>query len=202
MHAIKKSIVGLALALSVTSVAAQSPNAVIQGAISELEAGLDGRKEELTNDRAALRELIDDILLPRFDRKYAAQLVLGRHWRTADSTQRERFINSFYNSLLGKYADGVLEFEPDRIEVLSYRGDPTKKRTMVRTIVTLNDGARVPVNYGMVLRDSGWLMFDITIEGVSYIRNYRTELDAEVRSSSLDAVIARFESEAGTVDGE
>ncbi|MDH3748883.1 MAG: ABC transporter substrate-binding protein [Gammaproteobacteria bacterium] len=202
MHVIKTSIVGLALALSVTSVAAQSPNAVIQGAISELEAGLDGRKEELTNDRAALHALIDDILLPRFDRKYAAQLVLGKHWRTADSTQRERFINSFYNSLLGKYADGVLEFEPDRIEVLSYRGDPTKKRTMVRTIVTLSDGARVPVNYGMVMRASGWLMFDVTVEGVSYIRNYRTELDAEVRSSSLDAVIARFESEAGIVNGE
>ena len=169
---------------------------LITGAIDELAVGLDGRKDELAEDREALHALIDEILLPRFDRKYAAQLVLGQHWRTANEEQRERFIDAFYSAMLDKYADGVLEFNQDRIEVLAYRGDPTKKRTMVRTMVRLNDGQKVPVNYGLVKRDAGWLMFDVTIEGVSYIRNFRAELDSEVRASSLEAVIARFESEA------
>lgn len=202
MRAIQFSLVLLAFALSVSSAAAQSPNDLVESAIDQLAAGLDGRKQELANDRAALHSLIDDILLPRFDRKYAAQLVLGKHWRSADNTQRDRFIAAFYNAMLRKYADGVLEFEQDRIEVLSFRGDATKQRTMVRTIVLLNDGARVPVNYGVVIRDSGWLIFDVTIEGVSYIRNYRAELDAEIRASSLEAVIERFEAEAGTFKGE
>jgi len=198
----KYSLFVLALSFSVASASAQSPNDLIESAISELATRLDGRKEALTNDRVALHALIDDILLPRFDRKYAAQLVLGKHWRNADPSQRDRFIIAFYDAMLRKYADGVLEFEQDRIEVLSFRGDMTKQRNMVRTIVLLNDGARVPVNYGVVLRDSGWLIFDVTIEGVSYIRNYRTELDAEIRTSSLDAVIERFESDAGIVNGE
>lgn len=202
MRAIQFSLVLLAFALSVSSAAAQSPNDLVESAIDQLAAGLDGRKQELANDRAALHSLIDDILLPRFDRKYAAQLVLGKHWRSADNTQRDRFTAAFYNAMLRKYADGVLEFEQDRIEVLSFRGDATKQRTMVRTIVLLNDGARVPVNYGVVIRDSGWLIFDVTIEGVSYIRNYRAELDAEIRASSLEAVIERFEAEAGTFKGE
>ena len=191
-----------AVAWGLTASAADSPNTLVEDAIDELAAALDGRKDELAADREALHALIDDMLLPRFDRKYAARLVLGQHWRTADDTQRERFIDAFYNALLRKYADGVLEFEQDKIEVLPFRGDATKQRTMVRTIVTLNDGTKVPVNYGLVMRDSGWLIFDVTIEGISYIRNYRAELDSEIRGTSLEAVIKRFESEAGSVAGE
>lgn len=202
MYLLKKSLFIVLLALGASAAAAQSPNSLVEGAIEELSMGLDGRKEELSSDRAALNALIDEILLPRFDRRYAAQLVLGKHWRNADDTQRERFIEAFYNAMLRKYADGVLEFEQDRIEVLAFRGDATKKRTMVRTIVLLDDGARVPVNYGVVMRDSGWLIFDVTIEGVSYIRNYRAELDSEIRADGLDRMIARFESESGIVNGE
>lgn len=178
------------------------PNAVVESAIAELTVALDGRQDELAADTAALYALIDDILLPRFDRKYAAQLVLGKHWRAADAAQRDRFIDAFYSALLRKYADGVLEFEPDRVEVLPFRGDTTKKRVTVRTKIQLEDGTDALVNYGLVLRDAGWLFFDVTIEGISYVRNYRAELDSEIRSTSLEAVITRFESEAGAANGE
>lgn len=202
MDTIKKTV-GLLLLCSAVAVASiPSPNAIVESAIDELAAGLNGRKEELTANRAALHSLIDTILMPRFDRRYAAQLVLGKHWRDASDAQRKRFIDAFYGALLRKYADGVLEFEQDRIEVLPFRGDATKQRTMVRTMVLLNDGNRVPVNYGLVMRDAGWLIFDVTIEGVSYIRNYRAELDAEIRSTSLDAVISRFEAEASQTASE
>jgi phospholipid transport system substrate-binding protein len=178
-----------------------SPNEVITSAIDELAAALDGRQEELAEDPRALREVIDPILLPRFDRKYAAQLVLGKHWRAADAAQRERFVEAFYEAMLRKYSDGVAEFDPDRVEVLPYRGDKTQKRTTVRSLVTLNDGTETPVNYGLVKRDSGWMIFDVTIEGVSYIRNFRAELDSEISSSSLEEVIARYEREASDSAG-
>ena len=187
----------LACHIAAPAVAADgSPNDLVTSAIDELATALDGRKDELAADRGALYAVIDKILLPRFDRKYAAQLVLGQHWRTADDEQRARFVDAFYTAMLDKYADGVLEFEEDRIEVLPFRGDTDKKRTMVRTIVRLNDGQKVPVNYGLVQRDAGWLIFDVTIEGVSYIRNFRAELDSEIRSTSLEDVIARYESDA------
>lgn len=202
MEMIKKTVGLLLLCGGLAAASIPSPNAIVESAIDELAAGLNGRKEELTANRAALHSLIDTILMPRFDRRYAAQLVLGKHWRDASDAQRKRFIDAFYGALLRKYADGVLEFEQDRIEVLPFRGDATKQRTMVRTMVLLNDGNRVPVNYGLVMRDAGWLIFDVTIEGVSYIRNYRAELDAEIRSTSLDAVISRFEAEASQTAGE
>ncbi|MDJ0698818.1 MAG: ABC transporter substrate-binding protein [Woeseiaceae bacterium] len=184
------------LMLTMPAAFAESPNLIIEEAAELLAASLDGRKEELAADRDALHELINGILLPRFDRRYSAQLVLGRHWRTASNDQRQRFIDAFYNALLQRYADGVLEYDQDRVEILPFRGDASKPRTMVRSIVTLNDGSKVPVNYGLVKRENGWLLFDVTIEGVSYIRNFRAELDSEIRSTSLAAVIERLESEA------
>jgi phospholipid transport system substrate-binding protein len=173
---------------------AQEPNDVIQSASDQLASELEGRKDALSEDREALYALIDRVLLPRFDRRYAAQLVLGRHWRAASPEQRERFIEAFYGSLLRRYADGVLEFDQEKIEILPFRDDLTKPRTTVRTTVTLEDGTSVPVNYGMVKRESGWLMFDVTIEGISYVRNFRTELNSEIQATSLDAVIERLES--------
>ncbi len=180
---------------------AQEPYEQVEQAMAELEAGLAGRKEELRHDSAALYEMINGILLPRFNRTYSAQLVLGKNWKTADAAQRERFIDGFYNSLLRKYAEGVLEFDQDRVQLLPFRGDLSKKRTIVKTNVRLDDGVKVTVNYGFADRGDGWKMFDVTIEGISFVRNYRTEVDSEIRSSSLDAVIDRLEAEARAATG-
>ncbi|MDH3758109.1 MAG: ABC transporter substrate-binding protein [Gammaproteobacteria bacterium] len=188
-----------ALLLTATAVADPgSPDAVIEGAVMELTEKLSGRKEELAEDRDALYALINDILLPRFDRKLAAQLVLAKHWRTASDEQRERFINAFYDSLLRKYADGLLEFDEEQIEVIHFRGDTSAKRSLVKTNVTLDDGTKVPVHYDLVNRGDHWLIFNVKVEGVSYVSNYRTELDSEIRSTSLAAVIERLESEASS----
>lgn len=179
-----------------------SPNTIIDSAVIELTEQLDGRKAELSADRPSLYVLIDAILLPRFDRKFAAQIVLAKHWRSASETQKTRFVEAFYQALLRKYADGVLEFDPDKIEVLPYRGDASKSRTKVRSTVALDDGSKVFVDYDLVKRKTGWLVFNVVIEGVSYVRNYRAELDQEIRSTSLDAVISRLEGEADIVANE
>lgn len=184
------------LALGSTALANNSPKDVVQGAADELAQKLKGRKAELRANREELYKLIDEILLPRFDRDYAARLVLGRHWRSANPAQRERFIEAFYRSLLHKYADGVLEFDQGKVEILPYRGDDEDERTTVRTFVTLDDGTRVPVNYALVRRDDGWYIFDVTIEGISYVRNFRAEMHSEITSKGLPAVIERLEAEA------
>ena len=132
---------------------------------------------------------------PHFDTEFAARRVLGRHWRGATPEQRKRFVDAFYNSLLRKYADGLLEFDQDRIEILPFRGDPSRKQATVKTNVTLNDGTEVPVHYQLAKRDDGWLMFDVKVEGISYVTNYRKEFDAEIRTSSLMSVIERLEAE-------
>jgi len=191
------ALTAAALSLASLTAFADSPNSVIEEAVDLLAEGLDGRKSELAADRPALYKLIDSILLPRFDREFAARVVLAKHWKTASAEQKERFIEAFYQSLMRRYADGVLEFDPNRITILPFRGDATKNRTKVRSTVVLDDGSKVAVDYDLVKRESGWLVFNVAIEGVSYVINYRAELDSEINSSSLGAVINRLEKEAG-----
>ena len=188
----KRIILASIIGLMSCGAMAESPNDVVQAAADALEVAIDGRKDELAKDRDALYAMVDDILLPIFDRRYAAQLVLGKHWRNASDDERGDFVDAFYRSLLRKYSDGVLEFNQDSLEILPFRGDDTKPRATVKTIVRLDNGTKVPVNYGVVKRESGWMMFDVTIEGISYVRNFRTELNAEIQAKGLRAVINRL----------
>ena len=190
-------LVGMAL-----PAAGASPTDVIKEASNELASQLATRKNELAADSDALYAMVNDIILPRFDQRYAAQLVLGRNWRSASDEQRAAFIDAYYQSLLRKYADGVLEFNQDRIEILPFRGDESKGRVIVKTRVTLDDGTNVPVDYGLSNRSGDWMVFDVIIEGISYVRNFRAELNSEIQNSSLDAVIARLQREAQPSAGE
>lgn len=177
-------------------VSAAPPNELIDGALQLLQQELSTRKEELATDKLALYAFVDEIIAPRFDRELAAQLVLGKHWRVANDSQKTRFIEAFYTTLLHRYADGILEFDLSSLEVLPYHGDETKKRTKVKTKVRLEDGTVVPVSYSLIARPDGWRFFDVVIEGISYVRNFRAEIDSEIRSTSLVAVIERLESDA------
>ncbi len=202
MKAILLSLLFCAVPFAATN--AQSnlePNQVIEEAVELFAAKMEGRQEELAADRNALYALIDEILLPRFDRKFAAQVVLAKHWRSANAEQRERFIEAFYQALVRKYADGLLEFQQDMVSIAPFRGDLSKPRTKVRSTVQLVDGTKVSVDYELVKRDAGWLLFNVVIEGISYVRNFRAELDSEIRSSSLNAVIERLESEINSSAG-
>jgi len=181
--------------------AGAEPVEVITEAVELLTEGLDTRKDEFIADNDALYAFIDGILLPRFDREFAAGAVLGKHWRAATDEQKSRFIEAFYISLVHRYADGLLEFDTDRVEILPFRG--AKKRTAtVKTSVRLDDSTKIPVHYTLVNREDKWRMFNVTIEGVSYIRNYKMEMESQIRDSGLEKVIQRLETEAGLVANE
>ena len=196
--AVKCFALTLVFSLFPLYVLAESPNDVVAEALNLLDQEIETQKEELSNDKQALYTVIDNILLPRFDRKLAAQLVLARHWRTANDDQKERFIEAFYMTLVHRYADGVLGFELEKMEILPYRGDESKNRTVVKTKALLDDGTEVPVDYSIVKRAQGWLLYDVKIEGISYVRNFRTEFNSEINATGLDAVIERLEAEART----
>ena len=196
MKGFKFVFVGLACMLFPIHAGAEAPDEFISEIVDLLGERLEGRKNELSKDADALYALIDDILLPRFARKRAAQQVLATHWRAASEEQRERFVSAFYSVLIQRYADGILEFEHDRIKVLPFRGDLKSKRVIVKTRVDTEGGKKISVNYGLVSRDSSWMMWDVTIEGVSYIRNFRAEFDSEINATSLEEVIVRLEDES------
>ena len=171
------------------------PQELIQKVSQDLLRDLDANRAAYTKDPKQLRALVDRYLLPHFDVDYAARLVLGKHWRTATEAQRKRFIDAFYQSLMRNYGDAVLEFRSDRLRLLPFRGDKASGSATVRTEVTRENGTPVPVNYSLRATPKGWKAWDVTIEGISYVKNYRTDFGTEVQQKGIDAVIQRLEAQ-------
>ena len=174
-----------------------APQELMQDTAQRMVDALDQDREGYRKDPERIEALVDEILLPHFDTDYSARLVLGKYWRDATPEQRKRFIDAFYHSLLNKYGKALADFTSDRMTILPFKGDPSEGRAVVRTEVTADDGTRVPVIYSMRATPEGWKAWDVTIEGISYVKNFRTDIGAEIDQRGLDAVIARLESEAG-----
>ncbi len=172
------------------------PNEVVQTIADDLGKALEGRKEELKNDREKLIKLIDGIVLPHFDIDYASILVLGQNAKAATPEQRARFAKAFYNSISHRYAEGLLNYTRGRVNVMPFKGELNDKRSLARTEVILDDGKKVPVDYAFRKTKEGeWKAYDVIIEGISYITNYRNQVAAEIQKSSLDALTTRLETQ-------
>jgi phospholipid transport system substrate-binding protein len=172
------------------------PGQLIDTAAQAMLQELDAHRAEYRKDPSKVNGLVDRILLPHFDTDYSARLVLGRHWNSASAEQRQRFVDTFYHSLLNNYGAALLDFTADRLKVLPYKGDPAATNATVRTQVRKNDGSTVAVNYSLHRTGKGWLAWDVIIEGISYVKSFRDDFGAEIDQRGVDALIARLEKQA------
>jgi phospholipid transport system substrate-binding protein len=176
-----------------------APQEVIENAATTMSEKLNGRKDYYESHPDELYIMIDEVLLPHFDTRYSGRLVLGKHWKGVTEDQRTEFIDAFYQFLLQSYAKGLLQFDQDKIEFLPFEGEVDGTRVVVKTQMRLDDGSQVPVNYSLRRSEPGWRVYDVRIEGVSYIQNYRNQFNAEIRANGVNSVIARLREE---VSGE
>ena len=190
----------LVAAGSATAAPAPTAHEVVAYAVTRMARQLDSRRQELEGNRKELYALIDHELLPQFDTDYAGRLVLGKSWRSATPEQRKRFVDAFYNFLLRSYSSAVLKFDQNNFRILPPRAPPQDGRTVVDTEMRMPDGSTVPVSYSMHETPAGWKAYDVRIEGVSYVQNYRNQFNAEVAAKGLDALISRLERETADID--
>ena len=161
--------------------ATAGPQELVETSAKRMLAELDANRATYAKDSAKLDQLVATVLLPNFDSEYAARLTLGQNWRTATPDQRKRFTDAFYHSLLRNYGAALVDFTADRFKVLPYKGDPNEQLATVKTEVTRSSGDKVPVNFTLHKTDSGWKAFDVTIEGISYVKSFRTDFGAEIQ---------------------
>jgi len=172
----------------------RSPEQVIRDASELTMAAVDSRRSELKNDREALFQIVDEILLPRWDRQYTGQLVMGRNWRDATPEQREVFINGLYRKLLDSYGEGILQYKSDQLRIIGTRGNLQEGPVMVDSEVRLDDGTPVPISYRLRIHQGSWKVYDVVVEGISYVQNYRNQYQSEFRAKGIEGVLAELES--------
>lgn len=174
----------------------QSPVQIVQGIAHQLDTAVAGHHSELAKNKEKLISIINEIFLPHFDVDYASILVLGQHARAATPEQRARFAKAFYNSITHRYAEGLLNYTQGAVHVLPFNGDLNSRRTVVRTQVVMSNGKTISVDYAFRKTQSGeWKAYDVIIEGISYITNYRNQVDAEIRKVGIDQLIKNLETQ-------
>ncbi len=198
------SIVASLLSWTVAVAEIEPPDQLVADTANAVAERIAGREAQLKANPEQLYALVDQVFLPVFDTQYAGRLVLGRHARTVSPEQRRRFIQAFYEFLVRSYAQSILNFRKDKIQIVPLPPGKLKnsKRTVVRTRMSMDDGTVVSVDYSLHLTPAGWRIFDVRIQGVSYVRTYRSQFDREITARGIEAVITRLESEAQALSKE
>jgi phospholipid transport system substrate-binding protein len=169
------------------------PQELVESSAKRMLGELDANRAMYKQNADKLDALVANVLLPNFDVDYAARLVLGQPWRTATPDQRQRFVKAFYHSLLHNYGNALLNFTASNFTVLPYRGDPNDTQATVRTEVKKDDGSKVPVQFTLHKTDQGWKAWDVVIDGISYVKSFKTDFASEVQQKGLDELISRLE---------
>ena len=194
---IKSLIMGLLLVCTFPILGSEtlSPYEMIKKSIDllEIELGDEANKQRLKETRAELYSIIDESLSPYFHKRYAGRLVLDQHWVDTSAEQRRRFTEGLYQSLVESYAITMLNFDISKINVLPLNENlQNAKKTTVKSEVDYK-GELIPMNFKFGKFKEGWRFYDVRIEGVSYVKNYRNQYGAEIQENGLESVIIRLE---------
>jgi phospholipid transport system substrate-binding protein len=171
----------------------EQPSQVIDEAANGLLKALSADRQTYQNNPAKVQGLVDQYILPHVDTQFAAQLVLGRYWKTATPEQRQQFVNAFYHSMMNNYGTAIVNFTSNTLKVYPSRVNPGDQNATVRTDMARSGGPPVSVNYYMHMTPDGWKAWDVVIDGVSYIMSYRQDFQPQIAQQGLPAVINNLE---------
>ena len=169
----------------------QAPDEIIKVTVDKLAQEITDNRETYSADPEQLYSMVDALVVPHFDLTRIARLVLARHWRGASDTQKTRFTEEFKTLMVRTYSTALFEYTgEEEMTVLPLKLADDADRAVVRTEIKLPNTQPVPVNYSFVLgKDGAWRIYDVNIDGISWVINYRTSYDPFVQSNGLDALI-------------
>lgn len=167
----------------------QTPQMLVQEVSSRMLAKLTAEKETLKTEPARIYALVDEMLLPHFDFEKMSQMVLAKYWRRASIEQRDTFTGEFRALLVRTYAKSLNEYADQEIIYLPFRGKGKTKDVTVRSEIEQPGSFPIPIDYRLHQKSDEWKVFDIVIDGVSLVTNYRSSFAREIRQSNIDGLI-------------
>ena len=171
--------------------AAVSPEQLVHQTTNQILETIKAHREEYAKDHDKLYQLAEEKVLPYFDFVRMSQWVLGRNWRTASEQQRTRFVTLFRDLLVRTYSTALLQYTDQKIIYLPVNAAPGSTQMLVRTEVQQSGGAPdIPIYYSFYKNRSGdWKVYDVSIDGVSLVTNYRSVYAEKIRREGMDALL-------------
>jgi len=171
------------------------PVALVQDATEKMLQALKDNEEQLAEDSSVIYGLVQEILMPNFDFDKMSKLALGKNWRKADADQRLRFTEEFRLLLVRTYSTAMLEYTDEEIKFLPFHDDLKKKKVKVRMEILQSGGPSIPMTLSMYLnKEEAWKVYDVKIDGISLVTNYRSTFATEIRNDGMDKLIKRLAS--------
>ena len=189
---LKKLIVITTFAASLiaqVAVAQEGPDALVRKNTTEILAALKADKDLAAGNQKKIEKLADEKILPLFNFVRMTQLAVGRNWRDANDAQKKSLIDEFRTLLVRTYSTSLTQFRNQTIDVKPTKMVAADTEVVVKTQVIQPGGQPIPIDYSMEKSGDSWKVYDVLIDGVSLVTNYRSSFNTEIQKSGIDGLI-------------
>ncbi len=166
----------------------QTPEKVVASTTDQVLHVLRG--QEIEKSPQAAYDMIDHLIVPHVDFQQISQRLLGDHWRSATAEQKENFINEFRKLLVKTFATTLQQYAADKIAYFSGQAKQQADIATVKSQVIKDTGTPVSIDYRLHQQNGEWKVFDVVVDGVSLITNYRAMFDQQIAALGIDGLIS------------
>lgn len=183
----------MALSWAAVNAAAIGPDELIKQTSEKVLKTLNDNKAAYEKDPDQIYTMVNDIIIPHLDFRAMSKLALGKNWSKANQDQQTRFVEAFKTMLIRTYSKSLTEYTDQKIDFLPYRPpEEGKKTTIVKTEIKQDNGPSIPIDYRLRIKDDIWKVYDIKIDGISLVTNYRNSFASDVRKVGMDGLIDKL----------
>jgi phospholipid transport system substrate-binding protein len=179
-------VVAVAPAPAAAGVATEQLKGAVERVLRTLDDPVYKGDGKLADRRAAVRKIANEI----FDFAEIAKRSMARHWQPLSETQRTEFVGLFADLLERSYISKIETYGGEKIQYTAERMDGDY--SVVSTRIITKNGTEVPVDYRMIKRSERWLVYDVSIEGVSLVSNYRTQFNKIIQTTSYNELVSKL----------
>jgi phospholipid transport system substrate-binding protein len=180
------------LCFSVTSFAVEGPDELVKRTAEDVLATVKSDKDIQAGDQEKIFTLAEQKIVPNFDFDKVSRMVLGKNWTIATPDQKVAFQNEFRTLLIRTYASALSKYRNQTIEYKPFRLMGGSDIASVKTQIVQPGGQPIEVDYTLEKQPEAWKVYDIVIEGVSLVTNYRGQFAQEIRQNGLDSLIKKL----------
>jgi phospholipid transport system substrate-binding protein len=190
MNIMKNFLAGAAMVLLPLFAAADAtpPDVLVKNTANEVLAIIKSDKDIQAGDMSKITALTEEKILPQFDFNRMSRMVLGKYWNGATPEQKQQFIEQFRTLLIRTYASALSKYRDQTIEYKPLRANPGDTDVTVKTLILQPSGPSIPIDYSLIKNPEGWKVYDVVIESVSLVTNYRGQFSSIARQGGLDEV--------------
>jgi len=168
------------------------PDVLVKTTANDVLAIIKSDKDIQAGDMSKITALAEAKILPQFDFNRMSRMVLGKYWAGATPDQQHQFIAQFRSLLIRTYASALSKYRDQTIEYKPLRADAGATDVTVKTQINQPSGQPIPIDYSLIKNPDGWKVYDVVIDGISLVTNYRGQFAEIARQGGLDQVIQRL----------